>query len=198
MAESMLLESACVASRFARHLAGRTGPLGEQMPFTRTRRLLPTAALAGLLIMTSAPTAVADTKTRHDPRGDAIASADVTRASISNRRSRVVVTLRVRGLRRHSDVTMKINHRRRGHFVVRTAGARPTRARLTFARGVDEQPRRCARLRAIRKLRRDRIRIRVPQRCFGARAGGARFNITAYQHGGMGSDRLRSVWVSRG
>jgi hypothetical protein len=149
------------------------------------------AASAALILAVAQP-AAAQHRRASDPRGDAPASADVTRVVVRNGAKAVVVVLKVRNLHRRSDVTIYINHDGRGRYGFRTAGTR--RGFLSFEGRRFSRSVPCSARRVTRHAgTKSRMVVRLPQRCFGSRAGRAAFTVTMWQAGGQGSDRVASM-----
>lgn len=150
-----------------------------------------TVVSVAALFSTALP-ASAQQRTIRDPRGDAPASADLTLVTVRNGVRTLSVVLKVRNLRRFSDTTVYIDHRGTGRFAFRTAIVGTRRGLLTFERGTRDRRVRCAGRRVSRQTgARSRMIVRIPQRCFDGRAGRATFDITMWQHGGQGLDRVQ-------
>jgi hypothetical protein len=141
-------------------------------------------------LFTTALPASAHERTIRDPRGDAPASADLTRVTVRNGAKAVSLVLKVRNLQRLSDTTIYVDHRGPGRFAFRTAGTR--RGLLTFERRGPDKRVPCTSRRVSRHTGvNSRMIVRIPQRCFRGRAGRATFDVTMWQAGGQGSDRVQ-------
>ena len=147
------------------------------------------------LVVATAGVAQAQQRTVRDRRGDAPASADLTRVSVRNAARAVTVRLKVRNLQRFSDLTLNIDHRGAGRYVFRTAGTR--RGFVTFERPGADRRVPCSGRRVTRFTgTRSALVVRIPQRCLGNRAGRARFSVTMFQSRGMGSDRVTRMPIA--
>lgn len=161
-------------------------------------RLAAVLTTAGLILAVPT-TAAGQTRSAADPSGDAPASADVTAVQVTNGAHQVTVRIHVRNLAKGSDVTLYVNHEGPGRYVLRTAPL--GKGLLTFARGYNEKPVKCSTWTLTRYTGpKSTMVVTIPQRCFGARAGGAKFNLTMWQAGGQGSDTVAAMpmWVRRG
>ena len=153
-------------------------------------------SLGASLLVT--PSASAATRAVTDAVGDAPASADLTRVVVRNGDATVRLVLRVRDLRRYSDTTIYINHPGAGRYAFRTAGRQE--GFLSFG-GLRETSVPCTGRNVTRYTGdRNEMVVSIPQRCFGRRAGTAAFDVTMWQAGGQGSDRVAAmpVTVARG
>jgi hypothetical protein len=160
----------------------------------RPRSALAGAAIAAVLWSCATGSADAQERTLRDVRGDAADSADVVRVGVDNGQSRVAVTTKVADLARGTDITLTVNHRGPGRYILRTGGLGS--AILTFARGHDETKVRCTSLSVQRQTGfRSRMIVRMPQRCFHKRAGTAAFNLVMWQARGTDSDHVRAMPV---
>lgn len=156
--------------------------------------VLTASATALALTVLPAGPATAQERSVFDPRGDAPASADLTRVTVRNGADAVVVVLKVRDLRRYSDTTIYINHAGPGRYTFRTAGT--LNGFLTFG-GVKERAVPCEGRRVTRYTGpRSEMVVRIPQRCFGRRAGTAAFNVIMWQARGQGSDRVAAMPIT--
>jgi len=159
------------------------------------RRLALVAAVAGTVLTATAATAIAQGIAVTDPRGDAHASADATRVRISNGSHRVGVAVKVVNLRHGTDLTLTINHHGPGRYILRTGGRGI--GSIHFARGGHEKRVPCPRWTLVRHTgARSRMKVTVPQHCFGDRAGTAAFDLTMFQAGGSDLDQIRALPVT--
>jgi len=159
------------------------------------RRLAVAAVFAGTVLASTAAPAVAQESGVTDPRGDAPASADVTRVHISNGNHRIVVAVKVANLRHGTDMTLTINHDGPGRYILRTGGK--GKGSLRFARGDNEKRVPCSRWMLARHTgERSSMKVTIPQHCFGDRAGTAAFNLTMFQAGGSGLDQIGALPIT--
>ncbi len=147
-----------------------------------------------MLLAATCP-AVAGERTLSDVRGDAPASADITRVRLINGAHQVTVAVKVVNLAGGTDMTLTIDHGGVGRYILRTGGL--GKGSLHFARGYNETRVRCpawslARYTGTRSI----MRVTIPQGCFGDRAGTASFGLTMFQSGGMGADRVAAMPVT--
>jgi hypothetical protein len=150
--------------------------------------------VAVLVAVTNGP-AAAQQRTLRDPRGDAPPSADITRVHLRNAQHRVSAAVKVVNLAHGSDITLTVNRPGPGRYILRTGGN--GKGFLDFARGAGETRVHCpgwtlARHTGSRSL----MAVSIPQHCFGKRAGTARLNLTMFQAGGAGSDRVRALPIT--
>jgi hypothetical protein len=127
-----------------------------------------------------------------DVRGDAAPSADILRVHVKNGAQQIVVASKVANLARGSDITLVVNHSGPGRYILRTGGI--GKGHLNFARGTDETRIRCRGWTVARHTGRlSRMVVKVPQRCFGKRAGTASFDMTMFQSRGMDLDTVAAM-----
>ncbi len=149
------------------------------------------AITAGLVVAVAGP-ASAQKRIVRDRVGGAPASADITHVRVRNAPRAVALAVRVQDLRRLSDLTLYVNHGGPGRFVFRTAGTR--RGFVTFERGSTTRRVSCAH-RAVDRYTgaRSTLVVRIPQRCFGRRAGQAAFSLIMFPAGGPSSDTVPAM-----
>lgn len=138
-----------------------------------------TALLAGLLVGVAGP-AQAQTRTLTDPVGDAPATRDLTSLKVGNGGRVLTVVARVSDLQRGGGLTLGVFLETRprdndGFGVVSRAPTKRRPATLLVYRGryasEDIVSLSCRGARIRWQFGADTIRLRLPQRCFGALAG---------------------------
>jgi hypothetical protein len=161
-------------------------------PVQRLLVLLTTIAIATL----SAAPAHATTETLVDPHGDAPPSADVYTYKISNGARAVHAVVMVKNLAHHSDITLYVNQSGPGRYVIRTSPV--GKGTFTFERRTSSRPVDCDW--SLKRLTgsSSTMKLGIPQRCFGSRAGDAAVDLTMWQAGGQGSDNVAAAFVPRG
>src|SRR3954466_1894305 len=97
---------------------------------------------------------------------------------------RVAVT--VQDLARASDITLYVNHAGRGKYVIRTGPV--GKGTFTFAHGTRETTVHCHWTLERRTGDKSTLKVGIPQKCFGDRAGDAWVDFIMWQARGQGSD----------
>jgi hypothetical protein len=160
------------------------------------QRLLVLLSTIGFVTVSAIAQAHATTETLVDPHGDAPASADVYTYKISNGDRSLHVAVHVKNLARHSDITLYVNQSGAGRYVVRTSPV--GKGTFTFERRSGDRSVNCDWSLDRRTGTRSTMKVGIPQRCFGSRAGDAAVDLTMWQAGGQGSDNVVQAFVPRG
>jgi hypothetical protein len=169
----------------------------------RTR--LASLALATLMIAITSSSAHAATRTLEDRRGDAPASADVTRLTVVNGDTRVRATIRLRDARRSTVLQLAMNPQGPGYYyAIRRPDldGRGWIKALYRVRGGEDFRINCAALRIRLRTAVDKAVVSFPQTCVGDKRSRSGFRLFTTNKARTGSDTVPNdshwVYVRRG
>lgn len=134
----------------------------------RVATTVTTLGASGALVLGLAMPAAAATKTRADKRGDAPASADITKVAYHHTKKGVSATAKVRKLANKGQFVLAIANRSKSlqYGVEATRKGHTTKQRFLVNRKGKISRIRCSGMRTVWSTKHSAVRISFPRRCY--------------------------------